>query len=165
MEGLIPVCMYGAQCRRKNPTHWLQFSHPGMMGREEVAPSNMADKQVSGGELETPSSDAESPVLERCYLDTEDNDQTDNRPEGSAGKLQQLRASEKVVTANLGERSREIIIVILVGLPGSGKSTFCAKVMHSGNRRWTRICQVLLGLGSFPNCHCLLHVLSSELFQ
>jgi KaiC/GvpD/RAD55 family RecA-like ATPase len=33
-------------------------------------------------------------------------------------------------------------MVILVGAPGSGKSTFCEHVMGSSLRPWTRICQV-----------------------
>lgn len=35
------------------------------------------------------------------------------------------------------------IVVILVGAPGSGKSTFCEQVMASSTRPWARICQVL----------------------
>lgn len=38
------------------------------------------------------------------------------------------------------------ILVILVGAPGSGKTTFCDHVMKSAHRPWTRICQVSLSL-------------------
>lgn len=31
---------------------------------------------------------------------------------------------------------------MLIGPPGSGKSTFCQKVLHNPSRPWTRICQV-----------------------
>lgn len=31
---------------------------------------------------------------------------------------------------------------ILMGLPGSGKSTFCDEVMRISRRPWARICQV-----------------------
>ncbi|CAN0927838.1 Transcription factor bHLH140 [Linum grandiflorum] len=34
------------------------------------------------------------------------------------------------------------IVAILVGAPGSGKSTFCEHVMRSSTRSWTRVCQV-----------------------
>ncbi|CAN0927839.1 Transcription factor bHLH140 [Linum grandiflorum] len=33
------------------------------------------------------------------------------------------------------------IVAILVGAPGSGKSTFCEHVMRSSTRSWTRVCQ------------------------
>ena len=35
------------------------------------------------------------------------------------------------------------MVVILVGPPGSGKSTFCEEVMRLSTRQWVRICQVL----------------------
>lgn len=38
------------------------------------------------------------------------------------------------------------IMVILVGAPGSGKSTFCQDVMKISNRPWFRVCQVSLHL-------------------
>jgi len=34
------------------------------------------------------------------------------------------------------------VLVILVGAPGSGKSTFCEEVMCSSSRTWVRVCQV-----------------------
>ncbi|GMY25543.1 transcription factor bHLH140 [Fagus crenata] len=39
------------------------------------------------------------------------------------------------------------IVVILVGAPGSGKSTFCEQVMGSSTRPWVRICQDTIGNG------------------
>lgn len=41
------------------------------------------------------------------------------------------------------------IVVILVGAPGSGKSTFCEQVMASSTRPWVRICQVCFICWSF----------------
>lgn len=41
------------------------------------------------------------------------------------------------------------IVVILVGAPGSGKSTFCEQVMASSTRPWVRICQVCFLCWSF----------------
>lgn len=38
------------------------------------------------------------------------------------------------------------IVVLLVGPPGSGKSTFSESVMKSSHRPWSRICQVFLSL-------------------
>ncbi|KAJ8443232.1 hypothetical protein Cgig2_017225 [Carnegiea gigantea] len=34
------------------------------------------------------------------------------------------------------------LVVVLVGAPGSGKSTFCENVMQASSRPWVRICQV-----------------------
>ncbi|KAK3032830.1 hypothetical protein RJ639_037007 [Escallonia herrerae] len=39
------------------------------------------------------------------------------------------------------------VVVILVGAPGSGKSTFCDNVMRSSSRSWVRICQDTVGNG------------------
>ncbi|AES59709.2 putative adenylylsulfatase [Medicago truncatula] len=39
------------------------------------------------------------------------------------------------------------ILVILVGAPGSGKSTFCEEVMRSSSRTWLRVCQDTIGNG------------------
>ncbi|KAL8114870.1 hypothetical protein AgCh_021638 [Apium graveolens] len=39
------------------------------------------------------------------------------------------------------------IMVILVGAPGSGKSTFCQDVMKISNRPWFRVCQDAIGNG------------------
>ncbi|KAK4582380.1 hypothetical protein RGQ29_025526 [Quercus rubra] len=48
------------------------------------------------------------------------------------------------------------IVVILVGAPGSGKSTFCEQVMASSTRPWVRICQDTIGNGkSGTKSQCL----------
>nr|VDD21478.1 unnamed protein product [Brassica rapa] len=39
------------------------------------------------------------------------------------------------------------IVVLLVGPPGSGKSTFCESVMKSSHRPWSRICQDIINNG------------------
>lgn len=41
------------------------------------------------------------------------------------------------------EKAKQIV-VLLIGPPGSGKSTFCDTVMRSSHRPWSRICQVSL---------------------
>ncbi|KAK9290391.1 hypothetical protein L1049_008560 [Liquidambar formosana] len=46
-----------------------------------------------------------------------------------------------------GEGQRKALVVILVGAPGSGKSTFCENVMRSSSRPWVRICQDSIGNG------------------
>ncbi|PHT37977.1 Transcription factor [Capsicum baccatum] len=51
---------------------------------------------------------------------------------------------------NLGgkdEAKEKPILVILVGAPGSGKSTFCDHVMRLATRPWVRICQDAIGNG------------------
>ncbi|CAN0927834.1 Transcription factor bHLH140 [Linum grandiflorum] len=47
------------------------------------------------------------------------------------------------------------IVAILVGAPGSGKSTFCEHVMRSSTRSWTRVCQDTINngkSGTKPQC-------------
>lgn len=39
------------------------------------------------------------------------------------------------------------VLVILVGAPGSGKSTFCEEVIGSSARPWLRVCQDTIGNG------------------
>ncbi|KAI4353391.1 hypothetical protein L6164_002345 [Bauhinia variegata] len=48
------------------------------------------------------------------------------------------------------------LLVILVGAPGSGKSTFCEDVMRSSSRPWVRVCQDTIGNGKAGNkAQCL----------
>lgn len=41
-----------------------------------------------------------------------------------------------------GGQKGKRLLVMLVGAPGSGKSTFCENVMRASNRPWVRVCQV-----------------------
>ncbi|KAG5550611.1 hypothetical protein RHGRI_015531 [Rhododendron griersonianum] len=45
------------------------------------------------------------------------------------------------------EKKKSAMVVILVGAPGSGKSTFCDRVMRVSTRTWVRICQDTIGNG------------------
>nr|GEU49869.1 transcription factor bHLH140 [Tanacetum cinerariifolium] len=45
------------------------------------------------------------------------------------------------------DNKRKPIVVILVGAPGSGKSTFCDHVMRVSTRPWVRVCQDTVGNG------------------
>ncbi|XWS43868.1 hypothetical protein CRYUN_Cryun16bG0141300 [Craigia yunnanensis] len=57
-----------------------------------------------------------------------------------------------------GEEDKEkgkAIVVLLVGAPGSGKSTFCQTVMRASSRPWVRICQDTINdgkAGTKPQC-------------
>lgn len=42
-----------------------------------------------------------------------------------------------------GEEAKKGLVVLLVGAPGSGKSTFCNDVMAAARRPWVRVCQVV----------------------
>ncbi|KAL1549110.1 transcription factor bHLH140 [Salvia divinorum] len=48
-----------------------------------------------------------------------------------------------------GKKREELkqIIVVLIGLPGSGKSTFCEEVAKISNRPWVRVCQDAINNG------------------
>ncbi|KAF7845305.1 Transcription factor bHLH140 [Senna tora] len=48
-------------------------------------------------------------------------------------------------------KEEKLLLVILVGAPGSGKSTFCEEVMRSSTRPWVRICQDTIGNGKAGN--------------
>ncbi|KAL8140736.1 hypothetical protein V2J09_006757 [Rumex salicifolius] len=53
------------------------------------------------------------------------------------------------------EHNGKQIVVILVGAPGSGKSTFCDNVIRSSSRSWARICQDIINngkSGTKPQC-------------
>lgn len=45
------------------------------------------------------------------------------------------------------EKEGKLLVVILVGAPGSGKTTFCNDVMSAAQRKWTRICQDTIANG------------------
>ncbi|KAL1194073.1 Transcription factor [Cardamine amara subsp. amara] len=52
------------------------------------------------------------------------------------------------------EKAKQIV-VLLIGPPGSGKSTFCDTVMRSSHRPWSRICQDIINngkAGTKPQC-------------
>ncbi|CBI18255.3 unnamed protein product, partial [Vitis vinifera] len=50
-------------------------------------------------------------------------------------------------TSKEGEGQGKPIVVLLMGAPGSGKSTFCEHVIRSSTRPWVRVCQDTIGNG------------------
>ncbi|XP_054791901.1 LOW QUALITY PROTEIN: transcription factor bHLH140-like [Prosopis cineraria] len=53
-------------------------------------------------------------------------------------------------------KEEKLLLVMLVGAPGSGKSTFCEEVMRSSTRPWVRVCQDIIGNGKAGNkAQCL----------
>lgn len=38
--------------------------------------------------------------------------------------------------------SKDLVLLSLIGPPGSGKSTVCEKIVQNAARPWTRVCQV-----------------------
>ncbi|KAI3781641.1 hypothetical protein L2E82_11661 [Cichorium intybus] len=55
--------------------------------------------------------------------------------------------SEMINFTGEEEDKKKPIVVILVGAPGSGKSTFCDHVMRVSTRPWVRVCQDTIGNG------------------
>ncbi|KAF9596543.1 hypothetical protein IFM89_012274 [Coptis chinensis] len=54
------------------------------------------------------------------------------------------------------EKNTKGVIVILMGAPGSGKSTFCENVIKAAKRTWVRVCQDTIGNGkSGTKAQCL----------
>ncbi|XP_048225868.1 transcription factor bHLH140 isoform X3 [Ricinus communis] len=65
-----------------------------------------------------------------------------------------LVGGEKDEDKNKKKKGKQIV-VLLVGPPGSGKSTFCDHVMSSSSRPWSRICQDTINngkAGTKPQC-------------
>ncbi|KAI9077760.1 hypothetical protein K1719_040246 [Acacia pycnantha] len=53
-------------------------------------------------------------------------------------------------------KEEKLLLVMLVGAPGSGKSTFCEEVMRSSTRPWLRVCQDIIKNGKAGNkAQCL----------
>ncbi|KAF6170376.1 hypothetical protein GIB67_014306 [Kingdonia uniflora] len=52
-----------------------------------------------------------------------------------------------VVEKEEDEKSNKDIVVVLMGAPGSGKSTFCEHVMNAARRPWVRVCQDTIANG------------------
>ncbi|XP_039173362.1 uncharacterized protein LOC120295831 [Eucalyptus grandis] len=48
--------------------------------------------------------------------------------------------------ARVEEKGKQLVVV-LMGAPGSGKSTFCDAVVGASRRPWVRICQDTIGNG------------------
>lgn len=60
--------------------------------------------------------------------------------EGDRG-LSKLEIKDMDVDEPAKGKEGKPIIVLLIGAPGSGKSTFCEQVMSSSTRPWVRVCQ------------------------
>ena len=68
----------------------------------------------------------------------------------------QLDSDKKSSPQQNSKQERDLknnIVLMLVGLPGSGKSTFCRRLLGIHASKWKRVCQVCLFLG-----HILLNV-------
>ncbi|GAV73582.1 Macro domain-containing protein/DcpS_C domain-containing protein/AAA_33 domain-containing protein [Cephalotus follicularis] len=60
------------------------------------------------------------------------------------------------------EEKGKAIVVILIGAPGSGKSTFCEHVMRASTRPWARICQDTINKGKAgTKQQCLMNATSA----
>lgn len=64
---------------------------------------------------------------------------------------------EKVEEEKQGKgKEKKPMVVVLVGAPGSGKSTFCDRVIMASSRPWVRICQDIINNGkSGTKAQCL----------
>lgn len=64
--------------------------------------------------------------------------------------------SESIQGGDKDEHKGKQIIVMLVGAPGSGKSTFCDNIIRGSSRPWARICQDIINNGkSGTKAQCL----------
>lgn len=79
--------------------------------------------------------------------------ETSVKTTGSFAILELLNDTSKMAemdcepTSKEGEGQGKPIVVLLMGAPGSGKSTFCEHVIRSSTRPWVRVCQDTIGNG------------------
>lgn len=113
-----PECKYGLLCQRQNSGHWLTFSHP-------ASPEGTVQFQADETELRNGQS----------YVDSE--------------KQLLLNPNNVLsqITTNSMNGNSKIVLLMLVGLPGSGKSTFCNRLVQSSPSKWRRICQDIISNG------------------
>ncbi|XP_071722926.1 transcription factor bHLH140 [Rutidosis leptorrhynchoides] len=58
-----------------------------------------------------------------------------------------MEIDDEIIESKDEENKSKPIVVILIGAPGSGKSTFCDHVMKVSTRPWVRVCQDIIGNG------------------
>lgn len=79
---------------------------------------------------------------------------------------EEMEASEKPPSSSGngmdGEKNTKGLVVIMVGAPGSGKSTFCQQVIGLSTRPWLRVCQDTIANGKGgKKAQCLMSAASA----
>ncbi|GKD84030.1 transcription factor bHLH140, partial [Tanacetum coccineum] len=81
--------------------------------------------------------------ITKDHIDSVEKIQRISPLEGDFERVEEEMHADEIVFVEVEEEDnkRKPIVVILVGAPGSGKSTFCDHVMRVSTRPWVRVCQ------------------------
>ncbi|XP_024536868.1 transcription factor bHLH140 isoform X2 [Selaginella moellendorffii] len=85
-----------------------------------------------------------------CYRKNPEHwQQFSHPPSPSSDKAFADQSQEQAPAIIEGSASCEpnLVVVVLVGVPGSGKSRFCSSVIENASQTWTRICQDIIANG------------------
>ncbi|OAE26275.1 hypothetical protein AXG93_626s1100 [Marchantia polymorpha subsp. ruderalis] len=169
----LPKCKYGAQCYRKNAEHLSQFYHPS--DSEETYEERVVRSKRSHAELNQQGAGSQERGKEFSHIPEQKQSSNlnpsateDSRFEEAEGEWEideydgenaanceydevaQEPSTSSYAHHNSSGRNQTpdaVVLLILVGVPGSGKSTFCSKLMSSGAQPWIRICQDIIANG------------------
>mmetsp|Transcript_21865 Transcript_21865/g.85686 ORF Transcript_21865/g.85686 Transcript_21865/m.85686 type:complete len:758 (-) Transcript_21865:2367-4640(-) len=81
MASDLPACKYGAQCKRKNPQHFKQFSHPG--DEEEEKTPQAGSKRLHSVANDDDDATQPMPLKKAKFAVEEEDDDTENLNAGS----------------------------------------------------------------------------------
>ncbi|KAG6556035.1 hypothetical protein Mapa_001976 [Marchantia paleacea] len=160
-------CKYGAQCYRKNAEHLAQFYHPSDSEATSEEPAVRSNRSHAGSRLEQGDKFSYIPEQKQCSnlnpSATEDSkceeaegeweiDEYDgeNTANCESDEVAQESSTSSYAHHNSSGRSQStdaVVLLILIGVPGSGKSTFCSKLMSNGAQPWIQICQDIIANG------------------
>ncbi|KAJ7555676.1 hypothetical protein O6H91_05G050100 [Diphasiastrum complanatum] len=135
----LPPCKFGVSCYQKNPEHRLKFSHPLTL---------KTHPQIKAAEKDAGYQEIEHTANQQIATHASGNSQEAVEVKGVTALSEHFLGKEESPTTSKSESSSRPsrnessgLVVILVGMPGSGKSTFCIKVMEGLEHPWVRICQ------------------------
>ncbi|CAM6083062.1 unnamed protein product [Calypogeia fissa] len=145
----LPKCKYGSLCyRTNNADHRMEFWHPESLsntrtnGAEEQSPDAGAKDGAKTAISFQPSPPCASNFSLTHVLEGVKTGEIDE----CGPKHSTTRDAAQITPKSLKPTDAGVLL-LLIGVPGSGKSTFCAKLMSNAAQPWTRICQDIIAKG------------------